>query len=402
MIYNICTIADIHWNATSVERLYSELQIFTEFIKSKKDLNLIVIAGDYFDDKISLNSKAAYYSVKFMQDIYTICKERDIKIRIIMGTLNHDNKQLHIFQSQLDIDDSVLKIITKTEREETLPGLHCLYCPDETVSTQDWYLNNVNILLNKNPLNIGFFHGSFDIILPNIVLQESEIESINNVIYEYHFLNTIINGPIIAGHFHDATTNDKLYYVGSYTRWAFNEENPKGFLFTSYNTNTNQYYCKRIENFYAPKYDTISIDIGGSLSLEDYQKIINHIQHRLDTENENNRYRIKIFSYEDTPSDENIIELIRHTFLNEKRVKIVINNKKKIKEKKQKRAENNFQLEKYNYLYEKSMTMAEKLQKFISDEYGKSIPIENINEYIGNYMEEVTRKITSSVINENN
>ena len=53
MKYKGVMIADIHFGALPVERLYNELEIFLDFIE-KKSLDFIVILGDWFDKKINL------------------------------------------------------------------------------------------------------------------------------------------------------------------------------------------------------------------------------------------------------------------------------------------------------------------------------------------------------------
>ena len=61
--YNIMTLADIHWDAFDIQQQADEMQLPLEFIRSFPNLDLVVIAGDYFDTKLSLNSKAAKISV---------------------------------------------------------------------------------------------------------------------------------------------------------------------------------------------------------------------------------------------------------------------------------------------------------------------------------------------------
>ena len=48
MKYKGVMIADIHFGALPVERLYNELEIFLDFIE-KKSLDFIIILGDWFD-----------------------------------------------------------------------------------------------------------------------------------------------------------------------------------------------------------------------------------------------------------------------------------------------------------------------------------------------------------------
>lgn len=307
-LYKIVTIADIHWGAISPSRLYSELLYFLEFLRTcPEELkpDLVVIAGDLFNDKLSLNSESANKAFQFISELIFICDNRHIKIRIFQGTIFHDNKQLRVLENQIgNIPD--VKIFMENTLEETLPGLHCLYCPDETINIKDYYNKYINNLIPENPINIGFFHGSFDVILPDIVLQETEIESIENVVFEYDKFSKLINGPIISGHFHNRSNYNHLYYVGSYSRWAFNEDDPKGFLYTIYDTDTCEYFCKWIDNPYAETYLTYIVDTMAYTTLEEYQALINMVGNQLNEMNDDGKIRLKIIVHDDSPEIANL------------------------------------------------------------------------------------------------
>ena len=90
-------IGDFHWDALDAIKQYAETQWILDFINKLPHLDLIVIAGDYFDCKILLNSRSSIYAIKWMSELQKICKRKNIKIRIVRGTTSHDNNQLDAF-----------------------------------------------------------------------------------------------------------------------------------------------------------------------------------------------------------------------------------------------------------------------------------------------------------------
>lgn len=48
------SINDLHFGIKDSKRLYDELNQVKEFLKTRDDLNLLVINGDYFDCKLSV------------------------------------------------------------------------------------------------------------------------------------------------------------------------------------------------------------------------------------------------------------------------------------------------------------------------------------------------------------
>ena len=143
MRYGIIVLGDIHWDAFDIPKQKEEMNLPLNIIQKMNHLHLVVIAGDYFDSKISLNSKAAKAAINWMAALVSICKEKNVKIRLIKGTNSHDNNQLELFRpyekESLENDDGFFRIYNEVCIEETLPGLKCLYAPDENIASDDYY-----------------------------------------------------------------------------------------------------------------------------------------------------------------------------------------------------------------------------------------------------------------------
>ena len=284
MIYNILAISDIHWGAIEAKRLYENLQLVLSTIHYLKDkLDMVVICGDYFDYRLQLNSKSALLSLQWMDELVKTCKESNVKrIRIVKGTQEHDNNQLEALRSYED-ETGFFRIFNENTYEETLPELSCLYCPDETIPTKEYNMKYLSNILQV--ADLGFFHGSFDIVLPEIVVQMSEESNKANVIFEYELFSKCIKGLIVSGHWHVGSFNNPVLYTGSFDRWTFGEEEDKGFIILQYNTEDHTYSYEKIVNENALRYDTITIDTSMYKSADDYKELIDDINEKYDLEN---------------------------------------------------------------------------------------------------------------------
>ena len=255
MKYKGVMIADIHFGALPVERLYNELEIFLDFIE-KKSLDFIVILGDWFDKKINLNSKDAKYSTVFFERICQICIDNDIKLRIIQGTESHDNSQLEVLEILAKNKPVDFKVFYEVEEEELFPDFNVLYVPEEYINSID---EKYGKYMNKK-YDMIFGHGMIQEVKFAALIQSSETTMKKAPIFKSKMLCDMCYGPIFFGHIHTKDIfNDRLYYVGSYSRWKFGEEEDKGFYYVKYENDTKEFEAKFIVNNKAMKYDTIEI-----------------------------------------------------------------------------------------------------------------------------------------------
>ncbi len=381
MKFDILVLADFHWDALDAVKQYDETAWVLSFIEKVPHLDLVVIAGDYFDAKMLLNSKASIYSIKWMCQLIQICNKRNIKIRIVRGTISHDNNQLNAFDSYDDGDN--FRIIRECTAEETLPGFNCLYCPDETIPTND-YMDKYAGILYGHQYDAMFFHGSFDVVVPNIAIQESESSGFNNVIFKYNFFKNICR-VMIGGHWHDGDQNEHMYYTRSLNRWRFNEDNPKGFIYVTYDTDDKTYNLQRIENPFTEKYRTLHVNTRIFKSIEEYEGVIEDT-HVMLSDDPTCHVRIKITVDDEKPINENGINALKHKFMNEKRVKIELKNALKDKKKKEDRRKNELIKSEFAFVQDRSKTPSEIIQEFILHQKGRAIPIDVIDKFILKYL----------------
>lgn len=383
MLYNILTIADIHWGAMSAETTYKVLKQFQEFIEEFQDVDMVVILGDYFDAKIQLSSQAAILSIQWMSELVETCKKNNVKkIRIVKGTEDHDNNQLEAFRGY-EAEDGYFKIFTRNTVEETLPGMNCIYCPDENINEKDYvemYLDNM-----MSGIDVMFFHGSFDVVLPEITIQLSEEQNKNSIIYRYDTWAKLVAGCMIGGHWHDGTVEEAMIYVGSMDRWAFGEDEVKGFGFLAFDTETKEYYYKKIPNRYAIPYHTYEIPTHIFTTIEQYNEVIRAAEELLEKFDNDIRIRIRITITDDNPNNDTFISSVKNYFINTKNVKVVVKNKFRNNRKKEVEKRNKEITDKYDFIFDKSLDKPEIIHNFIKTVRNKDIPVEFIKKYWDKY-----------------
>lgn len=386
MKYNIFVTADLHWDAFDFNRQLNEMTNLLNVIRSIKDLNLLVIAGDYFDTKLSLNSKAARAAIQWIAHLVQLGEERNFQIRMIKGTSSHDNNQLDSLKGYENAPNSHLKIFDTLTVEETLPNLMCLYSPDENMNFNDYRDLYSDILSPKTPYDINFFHGTFDVIAPEACIQESEVEGMNSLIFQYHVYEMFCKLNV-GGHWHDqGEIGDlNLYYTRSWSRWAFGEDNPKGAIMICYDTDEKSYYLQRIINVETDEYRTLTIFSKDIVMPEDITTVRDSIRELLQVKE--NHVRLQFVITDDKPINAQLIDLIRQEFINEgKRFKITIRDSLKKKKKEADVARTEEIKDKYSFVMDKSLTPAQKIQKYIFMTKDKSLPIDTIEAFVNKYI----------------
>ena len=382
MKYNILAIADIHWGAMDPDEMYNNLQYFLDFIRMKGDIDLVVICGDYFDYRLTLNSKAALKALRWFDELYNTCKDNGVKkLRAIKGTKEHDNDQWEAIHPR-ETGEFFKKFYICTS-EETLPDLHCIYCPDETVNLKDYEELYLKEMMSHH--DIGFFHGNFDTQLPKMVIDQNLEANIPSIIYFKDHWSKVIDGPLVSGHWHVFTDLDPLIYIGSYDRWAFGEEEDKGFLYIQYDTNSHSYYWKHIENPFARKYNTIIIDNTLCVTPDDFANLTQDIQ---DLKKSDPETKIRVVYQITSENDESLVNFneFRNLISSIKNVKVDVKDfvKKRNKEKQKEKVA--ISSGKYSYILDHPLEIKSNIHEYLLREKNIDIPLETIDSIIGKYI----------------
>lgn len=386
MIYKFAVIADIHWGAMNSATTFQNLEIFLEFIRQMKDnLDFVVIAGDYFDYRLQLNSKTALLSIEWFDRLIKTCKENGVKkVRMFKGTREHDNEQLEAFRPRYETEDGFFKLYNTTTKEELFDNLTCVFCPDENMNLTEYHETYWNQFIPH--ADIGFFHGNFDAILPEIEFNRIQEHNLPTMIYEYNKFARLIKGPLISGHWHIATQHRSLYYIGSYDRWKFGEEEDKGFIYGEYNTEDTSYYIHQVNNPLAREYRTLMYSSDGISSPEDFGDISEEIR-KIIKDNHNIRIRVTYVLVAENPEAIVNFNNFQKIFSTNPQVKIVFKDLVKKESKKERSKEVAFEASKYDYIFNSDYKMIpEILHKFILESKTVDIPIEVIQKYVDKYL----------------
>ena len=212
-------------------------------------VDLLVIAGDIFDCRISFNDNSASLIIDLFVDIFTLCYEHSIIIRIVRGTYSHDilqNAVIDKLYKKMGIPVDYRLVNNMSVELMDKLGISLLYMPDNLpYNTKNEALETAKMMLTANDLkrvDYVVIHGEFE---------HMNYGHINNNAYSVADFNTICNGLILAGHIHKPHRHKNVIYAGSITRLAHNEEEAKGFWVI------NDAKSRFIENKAATKFITV-------------------------------------------------------------------------------------------------------------------------------------------------
>jgi DNA repair exonuclease SbcCD nuclease subunit len=372
-------LADLHWGVIDSRDLYNQYKkTILEYIEKLAILDFIIICGDFYDSKLSLNSEPAKYSTKFLKELLELVYKKNSKIRIIEGTSSHDNNQMLLLNTFISDEKYDFKFIENVQDEYLFDDLYVLYVPEEYMNDKDEYYKEY---FNKK-YDMIFGHGLVNEVAFIAAKQESETTMAKAPILNCKQLLSISKGPIFYGHIHiPQVIYDKFFYVGSTTRWCFGEEEEKGFYLVSYEPENNNFLTEFIINKLSKKYDTVVIDYNSTIFNSNEKQQIDFLIKLVDNLLKD-YLRLIINIPEDFPNALLFTSMINEVFNKYSNVKIIINNNSKIKQKKEVEEKINLLLEKYGFIFSKSILPEEKISKYIKIKYNKNISIERIRYYL--------------------
>lgn len=388
--YEGVVIADIHIGSVDTTRLKQELdEYFIHYIENLSKLDFIVIAGDYFDHRLTLGEEASSFAISLMDKIVKIAKYHyDPKagkfcpIRIVYGTESHEVNQytaFSIYENRTDVD---FKVIHSVSDEELLPGLKVLYIPEEYIfSKEDTYKD---YLYSDKEYDYVFGHGVITDIM--IALSPAKFDGSRKRVptFAAEELEKVCRGEVYFGHYHvNSEIDEAVYYCGSYTRWCFGEEAPKGFYHLECSPKKLQYHHEFIENELAPKYVTISFNANEKLfsSTDDLIEEMNRRDKIMqDLGVEHTRY---VFNLPDGyANDASLKEVLHERYRDNSSVKVKIDNDaSEVKYQADKEVLNEMK-NKYGFIFDPNMSTEDKVSNFLNTEYQKEMSPEKVKHYL--------------------
>ena len=371
-LFNVAVIADIHFGAIRPEQLYTELkESFLDFIKDKY-LDMIVIAGDFFNSIISLNSQSALKAFKFMRGLVEICEKNEIKyVRIIEGTLSHDNLQILNFQNYESNKKIDFKVITTVREESLSNGLNILYLPEEYMEDPISYYKDY-ICKPSKYYDFIFGHGMFK--ETSFVKDDSESMISKAPIWDSKFLSSICRGPIFFGHIHTSQIIRKhIYYTGSFSRWVYGQEEDKGFYIFTYHMETGKYLTEFIVNKLARKFDTTKVFLEKALETQTVDELIKRLKlFKVDN------LRIQVL-VEALQKDYSLpISIMKEYFTGKPGYKFELIDLREKAQHQQMEEKINKLSSDYEFLFDDNLPVQTKIHKFIKRKYEKDVSEEKI------------------------
>ena len=366
-------VGDIHFGYYPPELLYKEFQLI---IDNLNDVDCVVIAGDYYDTKLSMASAHSVYSVKAFSDLIKVCEEKNIKVRQIKGTNSHDpENQLKNLAQIAKSSRCDYKLILTVDEEEIFPGMKVLYIPEEYMEDSKEYYNE-------------YFNRKYQLVFGHGMFEETNFSTKQHTgmkkypIFNSKEMEDICEGPIVFGHIHTAQRiRNRIQYTGSLVRSRFGEEEAKGFYIVDFNDETKETNFEFIENELTLKYDTIEVQpdipvfsLMVNEQIQYFKNLVNYYKR--------DYLRIKIYTPEDMINVTTFIDNINAVFNDMKSVKIQIIDNSKVKLNNELREKVNLLMDKYEFIFDKSVGYDEKIQEYIKLKTGKEISLERIRSMI--------------------
>ena len=368
-------VGDIHFGYYPPELLYKEFQLILHTIEDNA-IDCVVIAGDYYDTKLSMASAHSVYSVKAFSDLIKSCEEKGIKVRQIKGTNSHDpENQLKNLAQIANSSRCDYKLILTVDEEELFPGMNVLYIPEEYMEDSKEYYKE-------------YFSKKYQLVFGHGMFEETNFSTKQHTgmkkypIFNSKEMEEICEGPIVFGHIHTAQRiRDRIQYTGSLVRSKFGEEEAKGFYIVDFDEETKETDFTFIENELTMKYDTIEIKPDNCVFSYMVNEQINYFKNLV--KNYCRDYlRIKIYTPEDMINSATFVDSMNVVFNDMKNVKLQIIENSKLKLDKELKEKVSLLMDKYNFIFDKSVGYDEKIQEYIKLKTGKEISLDRIRSMI--------------------
>lgn len=363
-------LSDIHFGISRTDKLYEELEeVFFPYLEeNSNDIDFVMLTGDISDRKLSLNEKPSKLYIKFIDRLLETCYSNDIKIRIIKGTSSHELNQLENFRHYETNFD--FRIINHAEVEELFPNYFVLYIPEEYMEDQhEFYKEFTEGIDDNTKYDLIAGHGTWDFVSFENQKEESERPIKGSPVFSYKEWKDRVWGVAIFGHIHTRQNyRNKIYYVGSFTRWCHGEPKPKGFIDYVYDTNELTASISYVENHLAPEYITVNMSdiLPESSTVEEKMKIIESLK--------KNNKNIKIRF--DNSIESSQLAVLQEAFSMDNLVRIDVDNRLNSKTDEEENDDT------FDFIIKREMNIPNTIKKYIDITKGREIPLEIIEEII--------------------
>lgn len=298
---SIASVSDIHTGhaRTPTRHILDNLRTAFPANSETKDLDIIFIAGDFFDRLLKFPDPVIPDIELWIHELLSMAKKFDIVIRVLEGTPSHDWKQSAVFE-RINENSKIgcnLKYIDKLWIEY-IPELeiNVLYIPDEWSDSTESTLSQVRELMtSKGLLSVDYaiMHGQFPHQLPHIAKAPKH----NPDAYLQ-----LVDKLIFIGHDHHFSVHERIISHGSFDRLSHGEEEPKGHVRAKVRSG-HDYDLVFVENKNAKIYKTVDCK---DWSVEESLRQLKSIVEVLPLES-----NVRVKCYKNSPLAENVAVLER-------------------------------------------------------------------------------------------
>lgn len=380
--YNGILIADLHIGAIDITQLKLEVQ--KEIIDKLEELgkvDFIIFLGDFWNSRLFINDRGCEFGFWLIDKLTSYTKV----IRIIYGTESHDVGQyvgFHMFEIRQGLD---FKVIYSVTEEELLPGMKVLYLPEEYVTSKKEYYGEY--FDKKNEYDYIFGHGT---IIEGMTMVSKDTVEKTKVAKPAKFTTAdfkkCCKGEVYFGHYHVHTTiQNFVTYVGSFSRWEFSQEEPKGYYIISFTPDKKHPYHKEfIENNSVREYTTYTFGYDHHIftSEDSVNNTLITIENLLKMHKEKDHVKFIFNIPEDYENPEFFMDTIRGFIRGKDNVGYEFVNGYVAKKKKVNKEELSKVISEYGYVFDKNLTAGGVLSKFIEGTTGTHLDGKEIDKYL--------------------
>lgn len=258
----ILEISDIHigHTNTTAQDIVGKLRRQVSCDRTMAELDLIVIAGDYWDKLLKTNSPEYVVGVGWLQTLVRQCRHHRVVCRVVEGTTLHDHHQSEILSaivSEMEKDGRPEEIDVKYVRDLSIEhigrlGIDVLYVPDNLGDGSTLFTQVRDLMTQSRveSVDFAFMHGCFRYQMPEIADHPSTHR-------EEDYLS-VVKYQIFIGHHHTFSHRGRICAAGSFDCLTHGDEAAKGFIrYDLYPDGT--YRLTHVHNEEAKRYVTLSM-----------------------------------------------------------------------------------------------------------------------------------------------
>lgn len=259
---------DIHLfhNRTPTSHIVSSFKMSLPDTDDLNNVDIIFLNGDVWDRDSSFWSDDTQIAMQWMFWLLSLCKKRNIKLRVLEGTPSHDWKQSSYFKTinemfELGCDLRYIETLSIEYFPEY--DINVLYVPDEWRTESSVTQREIQELLIKHGLKQVHFtmiHGAFEHQMPPAARNSKEVHSLD-------FFRSITIHRIFGAHIHQRSDAPMFSAAGSFDRLSHSDEGPKGHI--DYTLKDGVERIKFVVNKNAMLYKTINcVDLDTEAAIE--------------------------------------------------------------------------------------------------------------------------------------